>query len=201
MKREMPAAKDPSLRDAPPPDSTATGLRLRALGGSQSERLLEAARAVAAASCQLELALREARVPAESLGESMMAISEAERRPEAHQAGALHGLRQDHLSRCIESLQFFDRLSQHVTHVCGFLSTIAEYIGDSIGLPSAPVDWSPEGLERHAWELMRQRLRGRLISDAQRELLDLILPPLEPVQCASTPAPAVYDAEGSVELF
>lgn len=165
------------------------------------ERLVSAARAIAAVSVQLDLALREAQEPAMALGGALGLIVGATEQVEADGgAGVLPVLAQQ-LPRCIESLQFFDRLTQHVTHLATFLGTIAEHLGQGVGEAGASAAWTTTGLEGREWEMFRRSLRVRLISDAQRELLDLLIPPADPGEESKLLAAIAYEPSGSVEIF
>ena len=177
------------------------GMVPRPAADGWDERLVSAARAIAAVSVQLDLALREAQQPATAVGEALGAIAAA-----GEQAGesAPSGLRvalAEQLPRCIEALQFIDRLTQHVTHLSKFLATIAEHVGQGVGEPGAAAAWTTTGLEGREWELIRRSLRVRLISDAQRELLDLLIPPLDAGEQSAQLSRSAYEPSGSVELF
>jgi hypothetical protein len=145
---------------------------------------------VALAASQLDLALREAAEPAALLGESLVhACDAAERMRVASLAGdtpAMSAANAEltlHLMHCIERLQFHDRMTQHLGHVC-------TYLGDVSG------GWTrPEALSKAL-----VRFRGRLISEAQRALLDLMQFDLEAMN-ATRQHPVLHAAPGSVELF
>jgi CHAD domain-containing protein len=158
------------------------------------QQLEDGARALAAAVTQIEVALREARTPVENLGSLIermantfatlrAARADAERRP-------IEQLQTD-LYDSIQQLQFYDRMVQHLTHVQDYLSAVANQFASV-----ASSDNSPE-----AWDRLREKLRTRLISDAQRQLLDLVLPP--PAGTAATREAALLDRanQGSIELF
>lgn len=189
---------DAMIPDAPDAFPRAPGT---AIMESQHEQLVLVANYVAAASGQLDLALLEARGPAESLGSAMAAIASATGGGLAASSANRSGLVSAELRRGIEALQFFDRLTQHVSHVSEFLCSITGRIsrcvaqGDSA--PSAVV----EVAEDDEWKQIRRRLRAELISDAQRELLDLLLPSVQPSRRAGGQSARAYGAPGSVELF
>jgi hypothetical protein len=163
------------------------------------------ARALTAATVQIELALREAEGPVEQLGELIARLAKVLGEmageggsPSADEQDAqLARLRAD-LSGGIEKLQFYDRMVQHLSHVREYLSAISNQIA------AAAEDRSEElgAANDEAWEALRARLRKRLISDPQRWLLDLVLPPTEwkrgdpTTETEDTPA-----AQGSIELF
>jgi len=170
-------------------------------GDFHAQELLAVANYVAAASSQLDLALLEARQPAESLGSAISAITSVTHGWCA--SGEVERWRYvtEHLRRSVESLQFFDRLTQHVMQVSAFLVSITGRISQSIGDEEMTAGRSRAGKEFDGWNLMRERLRAQLISDAQRELLDLLLPPEKSCpQFRGRPARS-YGAPGSVELF
>jgi hypothetical protein len=153
----------------------------------------DGARALAAAVTQIEVALREARTPVEQLGlliehmantlASLRASSPGEDRP-------IEQLQTD-LYDSIQQLQFYDRMAQHLSHVQDYLSAVADQLANV-----ATSDDDP-----HAWDGLRTRLRTRLISDAQRQLLDLVLPPPSGPDCRREEALAERANQGSTELF
>jgi hypothetical protein len=96
---------------------------------------------------------------------------------------------QKHVHGSITQLQFYDRLVQHLTHVQDFLAGIA---GQLAGAADG---------ENDAWGVLREKLRARLISEAQRELLDAVLPPPGGAQLNSRQAREEHAAQGTVELF
>lgn len=152
---------------------------------------------LAAAVAQLDLALRESETPAREAGESLTRLSAGiERiRTAAATDGPMDSLLDDcrlaqlDLGACLENLQFYDRMNQHLSHVRDFMSgmTVAMAgMGDH------------ENLE--AWERLRVKLRQRLISQAQRDLLDLILRPAE-TEFTPRAQRQKHADPGSVELF
>jgi hypothetical protein len=169
---------------------------------AQSCQNIEAAQAVAAAVSQIELAVREARQPVEQLGALIdaMAMGLGELRtvqrrdPEAISvfpdefAQAVARL-QNHVHGSITHLQFYDRLVQHLSHLQDFLSGVAGQVATA-----------QEG-ESDVWCLLREKLRARLISAAQRELLDAVLPPPQGARFNSRQAREEHAAQGTVELF
>jgi hypothetical protein len=108
------------------------------------------------------------------------------------------------LTTAVQSLQFYDRLFQHLSHVHDFLFGAADLLQD----PAA----SPNGAEADPavrWEQLRERLFRRLLSDAQRQLLDVVLPPRHwradraPAQAPAIAAAATPGVIGGddIELF
>jgi hypothetical protein len=161
------------------------------------------AAAAAAAAAQLELALRESAVPVDVLCLSIERMSTGLAQLRRSLAGSADGSQQAtceavlrDLSACTESLQFYDRMVQHLSHLRDFLS----------GLSSSPDATGNAGREPAAWQELRMAMRRRLISEAQRELLDLLLPAPDPHGAASpeehpgSKAPS-HVHQGSIELF
>jgi hypothetical protein len=140
--------------------------------------------ALAAVVSQLDLALRESRAPVQELGEAIARLSAGLEAPQDRMQ-----LRRE-ISQCLESLQFYDRLTQHVSHLLDFISDM-----------TAMMDSATRGEESAmSWTELRARLRRRLISDQQRDLLDLLLPP--PNQSPlPRPEPESHADPGSIELF
>src|ERR1700730_14501965 len=146
---------------------------------------IDAAQAIAAAVAQIELAVREVQPAVEQLGALIdhMAGELGELRtarprdadPEAISVfpdefdRGVSGL-QKHVHGSITQLQFYDRLVQHLTHVQDFLAGVAVHLANTA-----------DGQD-DAWGALRDKLRVRLISQAQRELLDAVLPPPEGAQ-------------------
>jgi hypothetical protein len=165
---------------------------------------IDAAQAIAAAIAQIELAVREVQPAVEQLGVLIdhMAGGLGELRtarprdddPEAISvfpdefARAL-GRLQKHVHGSITQLQFYDRLVQHLAHVQDYLAGIA-------GQLASTADDTED-----AWGVLRDKLRVRLISAAQRELLDAVLPPPGGAQLNSRRAREEHAAQGTVELF
>jgi hypothetical protein len=168
---------------------------------AQASDELHAVLAVAAA--QLELALREAAGPVEALGRSLerLGIGVAQLRGALPATAAIsqHATCRElsyDLSVCAESLQFYDRLVQHLAHLREFL----------LGLSGSPDAAGIRGHEQTSWEDLRARLHRCLISEGQRELLDLILPSphLFKSQAGdghSARRMPLHVEEGSIELF
>jgi methyl-accepting chemotaxis protein len=176
-------------------------------GGAQEARHeSDGARALAAAVTQIELALREAHAPVEQLGllvERMARSLGGLRTARARESGADPGSAlcddvdrsigqlQADLYEGIRQLQFYDRMVQHLSHVQDYLSSVANQLASAA-----------EGRAAGAvWDDLCTRLRARLISDAQRELLDMVLIPAIGTPAAlRTPLPE-HASQGSVELF
>jgi hypothetical protein len=171
---------------------------------AQTCQNIDAAQAIAAAVAQIELAVRDVQPAVEQLGTLI-----------DHMAAGLGGLRTarprdadpdaisvfpDEFDRAvaglqadvhgsITQLQFYDRLVQHLTHVQDFLAGVA-------GQLASTADGADD-----AWGVLRDKLRARLISEAQRELLDAVLPPPGGAQFNSRQAREEHAAQGTIELF
>jgi hypothetical protein len=166
----------------------------------------EAAQAIAASVSQIELAVREAQPAVEQLGLLIGHMSSG--------LGALRAARprnfnpetiavfpdefdrtiarlEKEIGSTIMHLQFYDRMVQHLAHVQGYLSGAANQLANGTDAADAEV-----------WSALCGKLRARLISQAQRELLDAVLPPSEGgAQANSQRARDEHAAQGTVELF
>jgi prefoldin subunit 5 len=165
----------------------------------------EAAQAIAASLAQIELAVREVQPAVEQLGLLISQMSTGigtlrTARPRNFDPDVI-AVFPDTFDRAmaklekevkgsITQLQFYDRLVQHLGHVQDYLSAVAGELANG----SAAADGE-------VWEAIRGKLRMRLISQAQRELLDAVLPPPEGAQSSSQQARAELSAQGTVELF
>lgn len=171
---------------------------------ARTSQSIDAAQAIAAAVAQIALAVREVQPAIEQLGTliDQMAtglgeLRSARRRDAGSEAisvfpdefdQAVTGL-QKHIDASITQLQFYDRLVQHLAHVQDFLSGAA-------GQLASDTDEAGD-----VWGALRNKLRTRLISAAQRELLDAVLPPPGGARCNSRQAREEHAAQGTVELF
>jgi len=166
---------------------------------------LEAAQALAAAVVQIDLAVREAQAPVDRLTLLVDCLAEALRELRGPASGTgeivarqpdspdepespLERLQKD-LYLCVIQLQFYDRLVQHLAHVQDYLASAANELA------------SPSPAEQDVWDRLRTKLRARLISAAQRELLDSILSPETGPTTSGAAARAEYASQGSIELF
>jgi hypothetical protein len=171
---------------------------------AQTYQNVDAAQAIAAAIAQIELAIGEVQPAVEQLGTlidrmagGLVELRTARPRdadPEAISVfpdefdRAVAGLqRQVHAG--ITQLQFYDRLVQHMTHVQDFLAGVAAQLASTA-----------DGAD-DAWGVLRDKLRVRLISEAQRALLDAVLPPPGGAQFNSQLAREEHAAQGTIELF
>jgi hypothetical protein len=163
----------------------------------------EAAQAIAASVAQMDLAVREVRPAVEQLGELISSMSAGltelrNARPRRFDPEVI-AVFPDEFDRAVAKLekqiqgsithlQFYDRLVQHTKHLQDFLSGVAgELVRDD---PS-----------EEAWDALRGKLRVRLISAAQRELLDVVLPSRDGEHMSSRQARDEHAALGTVELF
>lgn len=112
----------------------------------------EAARALNAAAEQIGLALRESQPQVDRLGEALHQLAAALAPPgaggqEEIDIAAI-------MRRAVTHLQFYDRMTQHLSHVQDYLSRSAHQIGSP----------EPSG----GWTGVHQQLSERLLSDTQR---------------------------------
>jgi hypothetical protein len=179
---------------------------------SHSDLHGNAARAIAAATAQIDLALREAHQPVESLGNTLERISahmkELRGKFLTHTRGcsdaqgmlemdlAVEALAGE-MAAAIQNMQFFDRMFQHLTHVHDFLTGGADNLARVANAPDT--DDADEAARR--WEALRVRLFSRLLSDAQRQVLDIVLPPQYWGGGQGGPVKAVRATPGEIELF
>lgn len=176
-----------------------------------AETSRESARAIAAATSQVDLALKEAEWPVDQLGTNITRMSTEledlratlrlqERSPGdptvARDLGKSIELLHAELGSAIQQVQFYDRMFQHLSHVRDYMAAVgarlaAQAEDDETGDRSAQ--------ETHpAWEEMRRRLHAKLVSEPQRELLDTMLPPAASTRTNERRERA---ALGSIELF
>ena len=164
---------------------------------------VEAAQAIAASVAQMDLAVREVRPAVEQLGELISSMSNGladlrRARPRTFDPQMIAvfpdefdrtvAMLEKQVHSSITQLQFYDRLVQHMKHLEDFLSGVAgELAGDAAN--------------DEVWEALRGRLRVRLISAAQRELLDVVLPPPAGPHMNSRQAREEHAALGTIELF
>jgi uncharacterized phage infection (PIP) family protein YhgE len=159
----------------------------------ESAQTSEAAQAIAAAVAQIELAVREVQTPVEQLGQliDQMSSGLGALRTDSHRSLVLEKL-QKQVNGSITQLQFYDRLVQHLKHVQDYLSGAAGELASRSTSETQTVD---------VWNGLRGRLRTRLISESQRQLLDAMLPPPEGADLDSEQARSECASQGSVELF
>jgi hypothetical protein len=137
-------------------------------------------RHAAALAAQIELSLRESAVQVEGLAAALgrMSARLVALKAGAEAPGGWSGLSEE-LNTCMLHLQFYDRMVQHLTHLRDFLLSVADGGDDA--------------------EVV-QRLRQHLVSNAQRELLDLLLPSAQGAS-AGRDAPRPAAPADDIELF
>jgi hypothetical protein len=113
----------------------------------------EAARALGAAGEQIALALKESQPQVEALGEALHQLASALARRDELTAVEMVALNAA-MMQAITRLQFYDRMSQHLSHVQDYLSRSARQIGGP----------QPDG----GWTGVHRQLSERLLSDTQR---------------------------------
>jgi hypothetical protein len=91
----------------------------------------------------------------------------------------------------IQRLQFYDRMAQHLSHLQKYLISVANEL----------TSMQTEAKAQQSWDEMHAKLRERLISDAQRGLLDLFLTPDAGTRVSASLAHPELASPGSVELF
>jgi hypothetical protein len=156
---------------------------------------------------QIELALSETHAPIEFLGETIRALADILNRMEMDDAGNVVGPDGDRpvdqlaalrsgLCASIEKLQFHDRMVQHLSHVRDYLASIANKLNNESGFNCEDI-----GSTEEAWADLNSRLRTRLISDAEREMFDLVLGSGKTPNQVAEARKNDYAAQGSIELF
>ncbi len=139
----------------------------------------------AAAVAQLELALRESQGPVQTLGEAIVSLGTG------LAADADRADLQREVSKCLEALQFYDRMTQHLSHIRDFVSGM-----------TASMDAALSGEENEdVWDELRARFRRRLISDPQREMLDILAPAVGASVRSARASREHHADQGSIELF
>ena len=114
---------------------------------------LEAARALSAAGEQIALALKESQPQVESLGEALQHLAGALASKDEMNAAQIVALNAA-MMQAVNRLQFYDRMTQHLSHVQDYLARSSRQIG---------------GPEPHGgWTGVHQQLSERLLSDTQR---------------------------------
>ena len=113
----------------------------------------EAARALTAAAEQIALAMRESQPQVEALGEALHELAAAlavGKGTAVADPAALAAV----MRRAVTRLQFYDRMTQHLSHVQDYLTRSA----DNIASPE------PHG----GWTGVHRQLSDRLLTDTQR---------------------------------
>lgn len=115
----------------------------------------EAIRVLQAASAQIELALHQSQAPIDSLGESLRRLAALLADPAQLARPESLALMRADLLRAITSLQFHDRMTQHLQHVRDYLSGSATHMAE-------------QDADEEAWRNLHNRLHDRLLSETQR---------------------------------
>jgi hypothetical protein len=147
----------------------------------------EAIRVLRAASAQIELALHQSQSPIDSLGESLRRMASLLADPaQLNRPESLALVRAD-LLRAITSLQFHDRMTQHLQHVRDYLSGSASHMAE-------------QDADEEAWRGLHNRLHDRLLSETQRMHLgqDFLLSVMAREQQRDKPAAS---KPGDIDLF
>jgi hypothetical protein len=113
----------------------------------------EASRALAAAGEQIQLALKESQPQVEALGEALHQLAVALTRKDELTEAEMVALNAA-MMQAVNRLQFYDRMTQHLTHVQDYLSRSARQIGGP----------EPDG----GWTGVHKQLSERLLTDTQR---------------------------------
>jgi hypothetical protein len=175
------------------------------------------ASAIAAAATQIELALHEAHEPVEDLGlligqisstlgelreaRGRVPVDSGEAAPGVTEVDAAIGRLETALHGSIERLQFYDSMVQHLSHVRDYLAGVAT----QLTVPAHAEEPEPAPAARGtrdaaSWDRLRGQLRIRLLSDSQRELLDLVMPATRGARPPGEPAKTAAAADNT-ELF
>lgn len=166
-------------------------------GLSLRDACSEAARAIAAVGGQIELAIRESELPVEQMSSGVARVVEA-----TDALLARDGMRDDadlaavraFVHGAVEQMQFYDRMTQHLGHVYNYMMAIASRMGQISENPG--VDETPD-IARANWEELRSRFHSRLLTEPQRQLFDMMLPP----DTGMTARMRQRSEPGSIELF
>jgi hypothetical protein len=113
----------------------------------------EAARVLGAAGEQIALALKESQPQVEALGEALHQLAVALARKDELTEVEMVALNAA-MMQAVSRLQFYDRMTQHLSHVQDYLSRSARQIGGP----------QPDG----GWTGVHKQLSERLLSDTQR---------------------------------
>jgi hypothetical protein len=168
--------------------------------------ILESARTIAAATTQIDLAMREAQEPVAQLAANISRIGLTIAALAAGSGGAKTdealATLQGEIAKAITNLQFYDRMTQHLGHVHDYLGGIASQLAGLAEESRGTAARLPPELDAAAWDGLRERLFHRLISDPQRQLLEMMLPAENAGgQMTSDASREHYAAQGTVELF
>jgi hypothetical protein len=145
--------------------------------------LQEASRALIAASEQIALALQESQPQVEALGEALQKLAAA---LTASGSSAPAALRAE-MQRAVMRLQFYDRMTQHLTHVQDYLARSAGQIEQAEEIAVG-------------WTGVHQQLSERLLTETQRLHLGRNFP--EGAQARrEAPVRETKTGAGEIDLF
>jgi hypothetical protein len=151
---------------------------------------LEQERALRAASDQISLAMQDSMASVEALGMSLARVAQLLaadlRAPGA--AEQLQDLRRE-MGRAVTGLQFYDRMTQHLTHVQTFLAASAEQIGRG------------DAVAKDSWQRLERNLADRLLSDTHRIHLGQHLQAEFVAGRAGTRSERGASSPGDIDLF
>jgi hypothetical protein len=155
---------------------------------NNQQPLREACVSLIAASEQIALALRESRPQVDALGAALQKLAAA--LPAHNPAGDATTLRGEML-RAVTRLQFYDRMTQHLTHVQDYLARSAQQL-ETQAKQSPPAT---------GWSGVHQQLSDSLLTETQRFHLDKSFQQkLEPGAVDRT-RKAGTSAPGDIDLF
>jgi hypothetical protein len=125
-----------------------------------SGEIREAARVMNAAGTQVDLALRDSQAAVDKLGASLEKLARllAEDLADPRMTSRLAQLRGE-MVQAVTGLQFYDRMTQHLTHVRDYLARGAQQLGSVEGEPDA------------RWSGVHGALADRLLSETHRMYL------------------------------
>lgn len=150
------------------------------------EQTRELARVLDAASEQIGLALIDSHDAVERLGGSLESLAELLSKdlgsPES--AAAIAALRAE-MARAVIGLQFYDRMTQHLTHVREYLAGTVDQLNSQGG----------------TFEALNQRIADRLLSDTHRFHLGRNFAANFPVARKSSGATTERAPQGDIDLF
>ena len=120
----------------------------------------EAARVLNAAAEQIGLAMKDSQPAVDALGASLARLADYLANL---QAGRTDDARLQAISaemaRAVTGLQFYDRMTQHLSHVRDYLSGSAVELRMEDGVPGEP------------WDSLHRKLAGKLLSETHRMYL------------------------------
>lgn len=150
--------------------------------------LREASVSLIAASEQIALALRESQPQVEALGTALQKLAAA--LPAGSPAAGSTTLRSEML-RAVTRLQFYDRMTQHLTHVQDYLARSARQLGAQPREPTQDTGWSG----------VHQQLSDSLLTETQRFHLDKSVQQELDANATERTRKADTSAPGDIDLF